>query len=1481
MFNATASIKLLVVDSALSGSTDLIDGRLADFAIAHLAPEAAPLAQIADLAEQHGPLTDLHILSHGESGALHLAGAVVDGAALADAADALRRIAACLTPDAEVLLYGCSVASGETGRYFVADLQDALGAPVAASEAPVGSTALGGAWSFRTPDGMPAIPAFSPAAREAFAGLLAEFTLTTGADTPVVTDDDDKINADIANSLNAGDVINGKLGSDSLAISAVQEVTFNATTLTNVEVVKISHTTGTVNITSHDGTVASGQSLNVDGSAASGAIKWNGAAESDGSFVFTGGSAVDTLIGGAGEDQFSSGVGADILTGNGGGDWFYGTVAELNGDTVTDFSSADTLYIYGLDLSALNGQAASDTISMGGGNSLTLTGISAASGTFKVVVSGGDSTITLVAPPAPATFDLTTSGSDAPTLGDGNDTINASIANSLNAGDVIDGEGGSDTLVISAAQTAIFNATTLTNVETVKISHTTGTVNIETDDATVAAGRTLTVDGSKATGAFYWLGRDETDGTFSVTGGAGNDTLTGGSGADTLTGGAGNDQFKGTVAQLNGDTITDFAVGDKLYVEGANLIALEGQAASDTISMGGGNSLTLTGLSAASGTFKVAYDGVGYTLTLIAPPEPVTFDLTTNPDSPVLGTAADIINAKIANSLNAGDVIDGEGGSDTLNITAEQSVTFGANTLTNVVTVKISHTDGTVAITTDDATVASGQTLTVDGSAATGTINWNGAAETNGTFSVTGGEGDDSLVGGAGLDTLSGGAGNDTIRAGSGGDSMNGGDRMTGGAGNDVFIGTGVEFHRDVISDFALGDSIVVSGADLSALDGQAASGTLNTGTGVLSLTGITAASGTFKVVVTGGDSTITLGAPAPVSRDLTTGDDTPALGGGGDTINASIANSLNAGDVINGEGGSDTLNITAEQDVTFGATTLTNVETVKISHTSGTVKITTDDATVAAGQTLIVDGSKATGTIDWNGFAEADGKFSVTGGSGDDTIRTGEGADTLTGGAGKDNFIGSVNRLGGDTITDFAVGDKITVTVSDLTALDGKAASGTIDLGGGQTLTLTGITAASGTFSVVREFGHSYITLVAPVTPPSTPTTPTTPTTPPVVVTPTTPTTPGSGENTQAETITNNGTTPGSAPIVQNSNNNGNVVTATLPGGTSLTSEGPSQAQNPTDALGSLVTSIEARGSTSQTELVGGAQTFLTNLAETSTLDVRTIVPTSTGTTAPGTPIIISGTTDAGQSEAFVIDMRSMPSGSSLQLDNIEFASIIGSTTITGGAGQNYVVADDASQYIVLGADDDYIDGGAGDDTVGSAGGNDTLLGGDGNDSVFGGAGNDSLDGGTGFDTLDLTGGGANTAQGGKQGDTVLGGDGGDELRGGKGHDSITGGAGDDVIYSGQGNDTLSGGDGADLFVLKGFDANFASAILTPTITDFQQGVDHLAVEHVTLMELQAAITNQTVTETGVVIEVAGASLTFLGISALTTADIDAAFYA
>ncbi|MFN3459389.1 MAG: autotransporter-associated beta strand repeat-containing protein [Oceanibaculum sp.] len=176
--------------------------------------------------------------------------------------------------------------------------------------------------------------------------------------------------------------------------------------------------------------------------------------------------------------------------------------------------------------------------------------------------------------------------------------------------------------------------------------------------------------------------------------------------------------------------------------------------------------------------------------------------------------------------------------------------------------------------------------------------------------------------------------------------------------------------------------------------------------------------------------------------------------------------------------------------------------------------------------------------------------------------------------------------------------------------------------------------------------------------------------------------------------------------------------------------------------------------------------------------------------------------------------------------------------------------------------------------------GGNDILTGNIGNDTIRGGGGNDILSGRDGNDIIDMTGGGNNWAQGNQGSDTIIGGQGNDTIRGGKGHDSLNGGAGDDVLYSGMGNDTLEGGTGADKFYLKGFDPAFPNAVLTPTITDFEQGVDLLAVENATLAELETAIASQIVTEAGVVLTVAGASITLLGISELTTADIDAGFY-
>src|SRR3546814_19695365 len=110
-------------------------------------------------------------------------------------------------------------------------------------------------------------------------------------------------------------------------------------------------------------------------------------------------------------------------------------------------------------------------------------------------------------------------------------------------------------------------------------------------------------------------------------------------------------------------------------------------------------------------------------------------------------------------------------------------------------------------------------------------------------------------------------------------------------------------------------------------------------------------------------------------------------------------------------------------------------------------------------------------------------------------------------------------------------------------------------------------ITAASGTFAASFGGGNTTITLVAAA---------------PdsgggggsssdLVVTDT------GGDTTGGDrTITNNGGAPGSAPIVQNTGTNGNVVTATLPPSVSIHSDGPSTAPSGSTASDTLIDAID-----------------------------------------------------------------------------------------------------------------------------------------------------------------------------------------------------------------------------------------------------------------------------------------------------------------
>ena len=153
---------------------------------------------------------------------------------------------------------------------------------------------------------------------------------------------------------------------------------------------------------------------------------------------------------------------------------------------------------------------------------------------------------------------------------------------------------------------------------------------------------------------------------------------------------------------------------------------------------------------------------------------------------------------------------------------------------------------------------------------------------------------------------------------------------------------------------------------------------------------------------------------------------------------------------------------------------------------------------------------------------------------------------------------------------------------------------------------------------------------------------------------------------------------------------------------------------------------------------------------------------------------------------------------------DRVEFA---GDVTVRG-----VITGGDGDDTLLAGAADDVVDGGLGNDSIGGGAGADVLSGVEGLDTIDAGAGDDLIDGGADDDSL-AGAAGLDTIWGDTGADTISGGDDDDLLGGGlaegyatdwfDGNDLITGDEGDDTLFGAAGDDTLSGG--ADDDVLDG----------------------------------------------------------------------------
>ena len=173
--------------------------------------------------------------------------------------------------------------------------------------------------------------------------------------------------------------------------------------------------------------------------------------------------------------------------------------------------------------------------------------------------------------------------------------------------------------------------------------------------------------------------------------------------------------------------------------------------------------------------------------------------------------------------------------------------------------------------------------------------------------------------------------------------------------------------------------------------------------------------------------------------------------------------------------------------------------------------------------------------------------------------------------------------------------------------------------------------------------------------------------------------------------------------PLAQNGNTT--LLSAQLPIGFGLKAQGGANS-TAGNSLASLIESIKAvsaaNNSHDQAHLTGNGKAFLAGLVSDAALMVQTITPVTANGSAPTAPLVINGSADAKQHTALVIDASSLPAGSTLQLNNVDFASIVGAVKVIGSQSGQLLSGDAANQTFVLtGNSHSQVYAGGGNDTI------------------------------------------------------------------------------------------------------------------------------------------------------------------------------------
>jgi large repetitive protein len=166
---------VVVVDGSLKDYQLLVTGAVADADVFVIDPSRDGIAQITQFLHPYRRVSNLHIISYGAPGCLSLGSTQLSLQTLDRYAWELQGWFSTCTPAPQLLLYGCSIAWGETGAEFIDRLRQLTGAVIAASTTSIGNTQLGGNWQLDYTTGaiVPSV-ALLPDTIDRYQGIFAD-----------------------------------------------------------------------------------------------------------------------------------------------------------------------------------------------------------------------------------------------------------------------------------------------------------------------------------------------------------------------------------------------------------------------------------------------------------------------------------------------------------------------------------------------------------------------------------------------------------------------------------------------------------------------------------------------------------------------------------------------------------------------------------------------------------------------------------------------------------------------------------------------------------------------------------------------------------------------------------------------------------------------------------------------------------------------------------------------------------------------------------------------------------------------------------------------------------------------------------------------------------------------------------------------------------------------------------------------------------